>query len=100
MIRGAGPQALRDLAAVDLRDVTRGGNDRHHHRAVKMLVPGVAQNTQPLQPAADLRPLNARGRRQSISKGPIRKAYLERFDGFGGADAASFEVVERLRARE
>ena len=98
VIRGARAQLVGDLAAVDLGDVPGWGDDRDHDRAVKMLVPGVAQEPEPLQATADLRPpmrFFSGSRYPNVRFG---KAQLERFDCFLGADAATFQIIERLRS--
>ena len=97
MIGRALAQVVVDLAAVDLRDLTRRRDDRDHDRAVEMLVTGFAQEPQLLQPAADLAPLT---RVFSGNRNPnVRSAKpnLNVLDGIVGADAAPIQSTRAPR---
>jgi hypothetical protein len=96
MLRCAEPQPLGDLAPVDLADRSGIVDHRDHQRSVEVLVPGVAQDAQALQPSAELGAGHPVPLRQAKTERAVREPELEVLDGFGVIDPARVQIGQRL----
>lgn len=95
MQRRALAQPRRDLAAVDLRNLSVLVHDRDDDTAVEVLVAALAQNPERLQPLAQL---GAPARRQPVGERAVREAELEAPGHLGGAQPPLLQVLERFGA--
>jgi hypothetical protein len=97
--RRAWPQVIADLAPVHPHHRPRRVDHREHDRAVEVLMAAVPQDAKRLQPGAQLGARLAVAGRQPVAEGAVGEADAEPLQRLGLADAAAFQVAQRLRRR-
>jgi hypothetical protein len=90
-------QPRRDLPPVYLDHFAGSIEHRHDYRAVEVLVAGLSQDAQPLQPSAHLRAGDAVLSFKSITQRPVGEAKPETVDDLRRLEAARGQIPQRLR---
>ena len=100
MERRAGAQLVswRDLPAVGAEGLAPLAEDRDDERAVEVLVAAVPEDSELLEPCADLLAGLAVHGGEAVAEGPVGVAEPEAVDEFGMDEASLLEIAECLRA--
>jgi hypothetical protein len=95
-----GPRVPVELAPVHLHYRPRTAGDRDHHAAVEVLVAGLPEHPEALQPAPGIGAGLGLAVGQAVTEGAVSVAETEDVDGLGVVNAPRAEITERIRGTE